>query len=113
VFLETDSAVLSLDFTNEFARAWCEGGTQQSLDVGNENRGQAFSGFAPTYEFDVPPGGGLYSCEGPARMLIDRCLGRPGVDRAPGILGVHAVAIMEAAVESARQGAAVTVELGR
>ncbi len=59
----------------------------------------------------MPPGEGLYSCEGPARMLIERCLDQPVLDRAPGELGVRAVAIMEAAVESARRGSAVETGL--
>jgi predicted dehydrogenase len=113
IFLETESAVLSIDYTNEFARAWAEDEREHELpDPDSIDRGYALRGFAPTHEFLVEPGEGLYTCEGPARMLIDRCLDRPVIDRAPGELGVRAVAIMQAAVESARRGAAVATGLG-
>jgi predicted dehydrogenase len=112
IFLETDSAVLSIDYTNEFARAWAADDREHELpDPDSVDRGYALRGFPPTHEFAVAPGEGLYTCEGPARMLIDRCLERPAPDRAPGALGVRAVAIMEAAVESARRGAAVATGL--
>jgi predicted dehydrogenase len=112
VFLETDGAVLSIDYTNEFARAWADDDREHELpDPDSVDRGYALRGFPPTHEFPVAPGEGLYSCEGPARMLIDRCLERPAPDRAPGELGVRAVAIMEAAFDSARQGAVVPTGL--
>jgi predicted dehydrogenase len=112
IFLETDSAIMSLDFTNEIARAWADDDREHELpDPDSVDRGYAARGFPPTHEFPVPPGEGLYTCEGPARMLIDRCLDRSPRDRAPGELGVRAVAIMEAAVESARQGTAVATGL--
>ena len=114
IFLETDSAIMSLDFTNEFARAWADDDREHELpDPDSVEQGYAARGFAPTHEYPVPPGEGLYSCEGPARMLIERCLDQPTLDRAPGELGVRAVAIMEAAVESARRGAAVETGLVR
>jgi predicted dehydrogenase len=113
IFLETDRAIMSLDFTNEVARAWADDDREHELpDPDSIDQGYAARGFPPTHEYPVPPGEGLYSCEGPARMLIDRCLDRPVIDRAPGELGVRAVAIMEAAVESARRGAAVETGLG-
>lgn len=113
LFLETESAVLSVDYTNEFARAWAADDREHELpDPDSVDRGYALRGFPPTHEFPVEPGEGLYTCEGPARMLIDRCLDRPVIDRAPGELGVRAVAIMQAAVQSARRGAAVETGLG-
>jgi predicted dehydrogenase len=112
IFLETDAAIMSLDFTNEIARAWRDDEREHELpDPDSVDRGYAARGFPPTHEFPVPPGEGLYTCEGPARMLIDRCLDRSPRDRAPGELGVRAVAIMEAAVESARRGTSVATGL--
>jgi predicted dehydrogenase len=114
IFLETEAAVMSIDYTNEFARAWAEDDRERQLpDPDSVDRGYALRGFPPTHEFEVEPGEGLYTCEGPARMLIERCLDQPTLDRAPGELGVRAVAIMEAAVESARRGAAVETGLVR
>ena len=37
------------------------------------------------------PGDGIYDNEGPTQFLIDVCLGRPAVDRAPASAGVRAV----------------------
>ena len=112
LFLETDSAIMSIDYTNEIARAWAADDREPELpDPDSVDRGYALRGFPPTHEFTVEPGEGLYTCEGPARMLIERCLGQPTLDRAPGELGVRAVAIMAAAVESARRGAAVETGL--
>lgn len=114
IFLETESAVMSIDYTNEFARAWAADDREHELpDPDSVDRGYALRGFPPTHEFEVEPGEGLYTCEGPARMLIERCLDQPTLDRAPGELGVRAVAIMQAAVESARRGAAVETGLVR
>jgi predicted dehydrogenase len=114
LFLETESAVMSVDYTNELARAWLADDREHELpNPDSVDRGYALRGFPPTHEFSVDPGEGLYTCEGPARMLIDRCLERPTLDRAPGELGVRAVAIMEAAVESAQRGAEVETGLAR
>ena len=52
---------------------------------------------------------GIYSCDGPARFLVDTCLGRSPVDRAPADLGLRTVAVMEAAWESAHSGRPVNV----
>jgi predicted dehydrogenase len=43
---------------------------------------------------------GIYSCDGPAQFLVDTCLGREVINRAPVELGVRTVAVMEAALES-------------
>ena len=53
---------------------------------------------------------GDYSCDGPARFLVDTCLGRETVDRAPAELGIRTVAVMEAAWESAHTGRPVAIE---
>ncbi len=56
----------------------------------------------------------VYTCDGPAQFLVDICLGRAPVDRAPGDLGVRTVAVMEAALQSAHSGRPVPIaELGR
>jgi predicted dehydrogenase len=53
---------------------------------------------------------GLYSCDGPAQFLVDTCLGRSVPNRAPAELGVRAVAVMEAAWESAHSGQPVRID---
>ncbi|HST41440.1 MAG TPA: Gfo/Idh/MocA family oxidoreductase [Conexibacter sp.] len=58
---------------------------------------------------DLRRGEGLYDNVGPTRALVDRCLGRPVVERAPAALGVRCVAVMEAATASAASGAPVAI----
>ena len=53
---------------------------------------------------------GIYSCDGPAQFLVDTCLGRDVPNRAPAELGARAVAVMEAAWESAHSGRPVRIE---
>ena len=53
---------------------------------------------------------GAYSCDGPPQFLVDVCLGREAVDRAPGALGVRTVAVMEAAWQSAHTGRPVRID---
>jgi predicted dehydrogenase len=50
-----------------------------------------------------------YTCDGPAQFLVDTCLGRETVNRAPLDVGVRAVAVMEAAWQSAHSGDAVHI----
>ena len=50
-----------------------------------------------------------YSCDGPAQFLVDTCLGRETVNRAPLDVGLRTVAVMEAAWQSAHSGDAVRV----
>jgi predicted dehydrogenase len=50
-----------------------------------------------------------YTCDGPAQFLVDSCLGRETVNRAPLDLGLRTVAVMEAAWQSARSGQPVSV----
>jgi predicted dehydrogenase len=53
---------------------------------------------------------GIYSCDGPARFLVETCLGREALNRAPADLGVRTVAVMEAAWQSANSGLPVRVD---
>lgn len=50
-----------------------------------------------------------YTCDGPAHWLVDTCLGRETVNRAPLEVGVRTVAVMEAAWQSAHTGQPVRV----
>jgi hypothetical protein len=50
-----------------------------------------------------------YTCDGPAQFLVDTCLGREALNRAPLDLGVRTVAVMEAAWHSAHNGRPVRV----
>ena len=50
-----------------------------------------------------------YTCDGPAQFLVDACLGRERINRAPLALGVRTVAVMEAAWQSAHTGQPVRV----
>jgi predicted dehydrogenase len=102
-----ENGVLALDFEADTARCWTGSSSATSEDfAGGE---QAFRGKAPDLELELEPGAGLYTCDGPAQHLVDVCLGRPSVDRAPAELGRRAVAIMEGAVRSAKTGDAVKV----
>ena len=47
---------------------------------------------------------------GPAQLLVDLCLNRDALDRAPGATGVRTVAVMEAAWQSVRTGKLVRVD---
>jgi predicted dehydrogenase len=53
---------------------------------------------------------GIYSCDGPAQLLVDVCLGRPAVDRASAELGIRTVAVMDAAWQSAHAGVPVRID---
>ena len=50
-----------------------------------------------------------YTCDGPAQFLVDACLGRETVNRAPPDLGIRTVAVMEAAWRSAHSRQPVRV----
>ena len=114
IFLETDAAIMSIDYTNEFARAWAADDREHELpDPDSVDRGYALRGFPPTHEFPVEPGEGLYTLRG-SGAHADRALPRPADARSGARRArVRAVAIMEAAVESARRGAAVETGLVR
>ncbi|MEO5633341.1 Gfo/Idh/MocA family oxidoreductase [Gaiella sp.] len=51
-----------------------------------------------------------YTCDDAALFLVDTCLGRETVNRAPLDLGVRTVAVMDAAWRSANGGAPVRIE---
>jgi predicted dehydrogenase len=96
-----DGGVLTLDYEHDTAEAWVGSATAALDELEGE---QAYRGRKPDLSLDLEPGAGLYSCDGPAQWLVDTCLGRPAENRAPVALGRRAVAVMEAAVESARSG---------
>ena len=64
-----------------------------------------------TLEPDPPAGeqDAGYTCDGPAQFLVDACLGRDAVNRAPLDVGIRTVAVMEAAWQSAHSGHPVRV----
>ena len=97
-----EEGVLVLDF--ERVRA-------ELLLQGDRERGEVLH-----VGLDPPPADaeGIYSCDGPAQLLVDLCLGREAPDRAPADLGVRTVAVLEAAWQSAHSGLPVAVrELAR
>jgi hypothetical protein len=49
-------------------------------------------------------GDGAYACVEPLRLLVDLCLGRPTVNRASGIVGMRAVAVLDAMYRSMASG---------
>ena len=113
IFLETEAAVMSIDYTNEFARAWAATTASTSCPTPTASTAATRCAASPDARVRGRAGRGPGHLRG-ARTHADRALPRPaGVDRAPGELGVRAVAIMEAAVESARRGAAVETGLVR
>ena len=107
VRVAAENGVLTLDFEHDTAQAWVGSSSVSSTEL---DQGEvAFRGRRPDLALELAPGAGLYSCEGPAQWLIDACLGRAGDNRASAELGRRAVAIMEAAISSARSGQAVEV----
>lgn len=51
-----------------------------------------------------------YTCDDAAQFLVDTCLGRETVNRAPLDLGVRTVAVMDAAWRSVHDGAAIRID---
>ncbi len=102
-----ENGVLTLDFEHDTALAYV--GSSSVVEGELEEGEEAFRGRRPDLELPLEPGAGMYSCEGPARWLVDACLGRAGENLAPLELGRRAVAIMEAAVASARSGNPIEV----
>ncbi len=92
--------VMTLDFERERADANLTEGANADAAGGRD----AFAGTERDLWLDVADGDGIYTCEGPARFLVDLCNGRNPIDRAPIQTGVRAVAIMDAALRSARSG---------
>lgn len=103
-----ENGVLTLDFERERADAnLVEGVNAEAWEIGD--RHHAFEGTRADLGLDLEPGAGLYTCDGPAHFLVDLCNGKQPQDRAPADVGVRSVAIMEAAVRSAREGRPVEV----
>jgi predicted dehydrogenase len=92
-----DQGVLTLDFERDRADVLLQG--------------DRAAGEVIRREPDPPAaeGEGVYSCDGPPQLLIDRCLGRDSRDQAPADVGVRSVAIMQAGWLSAHEGHAVSV----
>jgi predicted dehydrogenase len=108
VRVAAENGVLTLDFEHDTAEAHV-GPTTPRENESLEGE-QAFRGRRPDLSLELEPGAGLYSCDGPAAWLVDTCVGRNPTNRAPAQLGRRAVAIMEAAVSSARSGRPVEVQ---
>lgn len=110
VRLSGEGGVMTLDFERERADfAVQHGSSARDDDVGERHR--AFDVERADLELSLVPGDGLYTCDGPISLLIDTCNGVPAVDRAPAIVGVRSVAIMEAAWRSATERRPVAVEV--
>ncbi len=92
-----DQGVLTLDFERERADVLLQGDKANGEVIRRQP------------DPPVAEGDGVYSCDGPPQLLIDRCLQRNSPDRAPGEVGVRTVAIMQAAWRSAHEGRAVPV----
>jgi predicted dehydrogenase len=103
-----DGGLMRLNFGQDRAEAFFH--HRGATDIYRLEAGvQAFSGRQPDEALATRDGDGLYTCEGPINMLIERCLGRNAPDRAPAELGVRVVAVLEAAASSAQLGRPVRV----
>jgi predicted dehydrogenase len=109
--LAGERGVLTLDFERERADASLVK-TSGTPPLELTEHHHPFSESLPDLGADLDPGEGLYSCEGPARFLVDLCNGSAPVDHAPAEVGVRSVAIVEAAVRSAREGRPVDIGSG-
>jgi predicted dehydrogenase len=108
--LAGERGVMTLDFERERADVHLRDGTgARSFEMRSDQ--YVFSDASPELELALRPGDGIYENDGPTQFLIDVCLGRPAIDRAPARAGVRAVAIIEAAWQSAREGRAVAVDV--
>jgi predicted dehydrogenase len=97
-----EAGVLMLDFDRVQAQLLLEGDKERAEWL-------TFEPEPPAAEADAD-----YTCDGPAQFLVDTCLGRAAVNRAPLDVGIRTVAVMEAAWRSAHSGQAVrTAELAR
>jgi predicted dehydrogenase len=104
-----DRGVMTLDFERERADVQLQRGlSARDDDIGREHR--AFDDTSADLDLEPRTGDGLYDNTGPTQLLIDTCLGRSVVDRAPAIVGVRSVAIIEAAWRSARERRPVSVD---
>jgi predicted dehydrogenase len=92
-----DDGVLMLDFDRVQAQLLVEGDKARAEWITIEPD-------PPAVERD-----GEYTCDGPAQFLVDTCVGRETINRAPLDVGVRTVAVMEAAWRSAHSGQSVRV----
>jgi predicted dehydrogenase len=93
-----EDGVLMLDFDRVQAQLLLEGDKAQAEWL-------TFEPDPPAVEEDSD-----YTCDGAAQFLVDTCLGRETVNRAPLDLGVRTVAVMEAAWRSAHTGRSIRIE---
>jgi predicted dehydrogenase len=94
-----DGGVMTLDLERERADVQLQRGvTARDDDIGESHR--AFDDIGADLDFEPSAGDGLYNNNGPAQFLIDVCRGGQPIDRAPAIVGVRSVAIIEAAWRS-------------
>jgi predicted dehydrogenase len=105
-----DGGVMTLDYERERADAQLQHGVSaRDDDVGERHR--AFDGEHADLDLAPGRGDGLYNCDGRANLLVDTCNGIEAVDRAPAVVGVRSVAIMEAAWRSASERRSVSTDV--
>jgi predicted dehydrogenase len=92
-----ENGVLMLDFDRVQAELLLEGDREKSEWLTLEPD-------KPAVEADAE-----YTCDDAAQFLVDTCLGRETVNRAPLDLGVRTVAVMEAAWQSVHSGMPVRI----
>ena len=61
------------------------------------------------YSADLPVDAGAYDCSGPPNNFADIVLGKTDVNNAPGIAGMRAIEMIDAAYRSAASGRTATV----
>jgi predicted dehydrogenase len=93
-----ERGVLTLDYDRTHAQLLLESGT-------GDGEWMTFEPDPPAAEPDAD-----YDCDDAAQFLVDTCLGRATVNRAPLELGVRTVAVMEAAWRSARSRTPVRID---
>lgn len=92
-----EAGVLTLDFDRVAAHMLLEGDTEKA-------EWRTVEPVPPAVEEDSE-----YTCDGPAQFLVDACLGREAVNRAPLDLGIRTVEVMEASWRSASSGNGVRI----
>jgi len=106
--LAAERGLMTLDLERERADLFVSRDTDMDIFKLEEGE-EAFRGRPPDQALALKPDDGTYTCYGPLQLLIDRCLGREAIDRAPADLGLRAVAVMEAAGRSARTGEPILI----
>jgi predicted dehydrogenase len=110
VRLAGEGGVMTLDYERERADVAIQRGVwAREDDVGERHR--SFDTERADLSFPLNAGDGLYVCDGPASLLIDTCNGVPAIDRAPSVIGVRSVAIVEASWRSALERRPVAVDV--